>query len=301
MGSRVSCQRRRCEAKVNATVVVNVFTLEVAVEDVNTDGDKKGLTTAHETLLDHAGWTRPYCFGGAVQQGKFRPVSGFLNGFREGYKAATAPGYDGQLTAFGAFVADTTSEAFDVFRKFTKQKENREKAQIPAEAVRVALCLAANGEDGFKKGSFSMHPKLHAQSLEYLSSFEGGMEDPNAQQQMLLKALVIKDKHYGEQSPEVARTLNDLAVAYMKLGDFRTQKELLERALKIKESQYLQIFLGKFGYDPHKMGVTLNNLGIAHCEPQRLHSKAKEVYERALKMRERTYGKNHISVACNIE
>jgi len=139
---------------------------------------KKGLTTAHETLLDHAGWTRPYCFGGAVQQGKFRPVSGFLNGFREGYKAVTAPGYDGQLTAFGPSVADTTSEAFDAFRKFTKQKENREKAQIPVEAVRVALGLAANGENGFKKGSFSMHPKLHARSLEYLSSFEGGMEDP---------------------------------------------------------------------------------------------------------------------------
>ena len=41
MGSRVSCQRRCCEAKVDATVVVNIFTLEVAVEDVNTDGEKK--------------------------------------------------------------------------------------------------------------------------------------------------------------------------------------------------------------------------------------------------------------------
>ena len=55
MGARVSCQRRRCEAKVNATVVVNVFTLEVAVEDVNTDGEKKGLTTAQETLLAPGG------------------------------------------------------------------------------------------------------------------------------------------------------------------------------------------------------------------------------------------------------
>ena len=151
MGSRLSCQKRRCDAKVNATVVVNIFTLEVAVEDVNTDGEKKGLKTAHETLLDHAGWTQPYCYGGAVQQGNFRLVSGFLNGLREGYKAVTSPGYDGQLTAFGP-VVDTTSEAFNTFRKFTKQKENREKAQIPAEAVRVALSLAANGEDGFKKG-----------------------------------------------------------------------------------------------------------------------------------------------------
>ena len=54
----------------NATVV-NIFTLEVADEDISTEGEAKGLKTAHETLLDEAGWTRPYCFGGAVQKGKF--------------------------------------------------------------------------------------------------------------------------------------------------------------------------------------------------------------------------------------
>ena len=228
MGSRFSCQKRRCDAKVNATVVVNIFTLEVAVEDVNTDGEQKGLKTAHETLLDHAGWTRPYCCGGAVQQGNFRPVSGFLSGAREVFKAVTSPGNAGQLTAFDSLTADTTSEAFNTFRKFTKQQENREKAQIPAEAVRVALSLAANGEDGFKKWSFSMHPELHARSLEYLSSFQGGMADPSANQQMLLKALVIKEEYYGEHHPEVAGTLNNLANAYHHVGDFRTQKELLK-------------------------------------------------------------------------
>ena len=238
---------------------------------------------------DDCSRNRPYCYGGAVQQGKFRPVSGFLNGFREGYKAVTALGYDGQLTAFGPFVADTTSKAFDAFRKFTKQNENREKAQITAEAVPVALGLAANGEDGFKKGSFSMHPKLHARSLEYLSSFQGGMEDPNAVQQMLLKVLVIKDKHYGEQSLEVAETLNVLAIAYRKLGDFRTQKDLLERALKIQESQYLS----------HEMGVTLNNLGNAYsCLED--YGKAKEVYERVLKIKEQTFGKRHFEVAATL-
>ena len=289
MGSRFSCQKRRCDAKVNAkvnaTVVVNIFTLEVAVEDVNTDGEKKGLKTAHETLLDHAGWTRPYCYGGAVQQGNFRPVSGFLNGLREGYKAVTSPCYDGQMTAFGP-VVDTTSEAFNAFRKFTKQKENREKAQIPAEAVRVALSLAGNGEDGFKKGSFSMHPKLHARSLEYLSSFQGGMEDPNAKQQMLLKALAIKEEQYGEHHLEAAVTLGNLSNAYYRLGDFRTQKELLERALKILENHF----------DPRDIGITLNNLGSAY-HYLKDHGKAKEVYERALEIKEQHLAKDHFEVA----
>ena len=106
-----------------------------------------------------------------------------------------------------------------------------------------------------------MNPKLHARSLEYSSSFEGGMEDPDATQQMLLKALAINDKHNGEQSLEVALTLNNLSNACMSLGDFRTQKEFLQRALKIKENHYLQTSLGKFVYDPLDIGVTVDELG----------------------------------------
>ena len=164
MGSRLSCQKRHSVVDANATVVVNIFTLEVAVEDISTEGEAKGLKTAHETLLDEAGWTRPYCFGGAVQKGKFRPVSGFLNGLREGYKAVTEPGYAGQLTAYGTLAA-TASEELELFKKFTKEKEKRRKAQIPEEAVRVALHLALSREHGLKKASFSMDPLLHAETL----------------------------------------------------------------------------------------------------------------------------------------
>ena len=231
MGSCLCCEKQHPVVDANATVVVNIFTLEVAVEDISTEGEAKGLKTAHETLLDKAGWTRPYCFGGAVQKGQFRPVSGFLNGLREGYSKVTKPGYAGRLTAHGSLAADTSSEELDAFKKFTKEKENREKAQIPEEAVRVALHLAASREHGLKKSSFFMDPLLHAQTLTYLCSFEGGMEDPNANQQMLQKALAIKEQHFGEHHPEVAFTLNNLATTYSKLGDHRTQKELLERAL----------------------------------------------------------------------
>ena len=86
-----------------------------------------------------------------MQKGKFRPVSGFLNGLREGYKAVIKPGNTGQVTAYGT-LADTASEELEAFKKFTKEKENREKAQIPEEAVRVALHLAASREHGLKKG-----------------------------------------------------------------------------------------------------------------------------------------------------
>ena len=57
-----------------------------------------------------------------MQKGKFRPVSGFLNGLREGYKAVTEPGYAGQLTAHGTLAADTASKESEAFKKFTKEK-----------------------------------------------------------------------------------------------------------------------------------------------------------------------------------
>ena len=86
---------------VNATVVVNMLTLEVVVQNIETAGESAGQTTAHEMLLARAGWKRNCCYGGAVQRGEFRAVSGYINGLREGYMAVTAPGYDGPHRAFG--------------------------------------------------------------------------------------------------------------------------------------------------------------------------------------------------------
>ena len=125
---------KKSDSDVNGTVVVNMFTLEVAVEDIDTAGEKAGKTTAHEILLMHAGWKRHHCFGAAVQKGEFRAVSGFINGLREGYKIVTAPAYNSPHSAFGQLQTDRPSETLDAFKKFTEDKENREKAEIPEEA-----------------------------------------------------------------------------------------------------------------------------------------------------------------------
>ena len=140
-------------------------------------------------------------------------MSGFLKCLREGHKTVTAPGYDGQLIAFGTIVVENTSDELDAFRRFTKERENPEKAQIPEEAIDVALGLAANDEDGMKKASFSMDPMLHAETQECLSSFNGGMEDSDAKRNMHQKALTIHEKHQGVDHPRVSSTLNELAIA----------------------------------------------------------------------------------------
>ena len=92
----------------------------------------------------------------------------------------------------------------------------------------------------------------------YLCSFQGGMEDPKAKQQMLHKVLAIKEQHFGKRHWQVVITLNDLANAHLMLGDHRTQKELLARALRI--------FKEHFGEEHFTVARTLVNLGAAYQE-----------------------------------
>ena len=226
----------KSKSDVNGTVVVNMFTLEVAVEDIDTAGEKAGKTTSHEIPLMHAGWKRQYCFGAAVQKGEFRVVSRFINGLREGYKTVAAPAYNGPHSAFGQLQTDRPSETLDAFKKFTEDKEKREKACIPQEARKLAVELA--GVEGFSKASFSLDPLVQAGTLDYLCSFRGGMEDCCASVEMLEHSLEIYEKHFGEDHWVVAITLNDLSVAYGKLGDDNKKKNLLERALEILEQHF---------------------------------------------------------------
>ena len=86
-------------ADVNGTVVVNMLTLEVVVEDVPTQKEQPGKITAHQKLQEKQGWTRQHCYGAAVQSGQFRSVSGYLNGIRQAYKEVTKPGYRGGYLA----------------------------------------------------------------------------------------------------------------------------------------------------------------------------------------------------------
>ena len=58
---------------VNATVVVNMLTLEVVVQNIETAGESAGQTTAHETLLARAGWKRNCCYGGRSSSENFEP------------------------------------------------------------------------------------------------------------------------------------------------------------------------------------------------------------------------------------
>jgi len=58
-----------------------------------------------------------------------------------------------------------------------------------------------------------------------------------------------------QQNPTLAAALDDISIVHMRLGEYEKQKQLLERALKIKETHY--------GTDHPETGITLTNLGNA--------------------------------------
>jgi len=67
---------------------------------------------------------------------------------------------------------------------------------------------------------------------------------------------MILEKQYGNDHPEVATTLLNLGNGYGALGDTKKKKDMLERALKIKEEHY--------GKDHPVVAITLTNLGNAY-------------------------------------
>ena len=75
---------------------------------------------------------------------------------------------------------------------------------------------------------------------------------------LLERALAIDEPHYGQDHPEVAVTLTNLANAHGDLGNYQTAKEMLERALAIQETH--------FGKDHPQVAITLDNLAMSEAE-----------------------------------
>ena len=90
---------------------------------------------------------------------------------------------------------------------------------------------------------------------------------------------------------------NSFATAYGDLGDFSKQRDVLERTLRIKESQY--------GEDHFELAKTLTNLGIAYGnlkhlkEGQRMLMQ-RDLLERSLRIKERHYGADNYEMVSTL-
>ena len=132
---------------------------------------------------------------------------------------------------------------------------------------------------------------VHPQLLANLGSAEGALGNAARMKELLERALKIKEGIYGQDHPEVAKTLTNLGNAEASLGNATRKKELLERALKIKE--------GFYGQDHPEVAKTLTNLGSAEGSLGNA-ARMKELLERALKIVEGFYGQGHPEVSITL-
>ena len=68
------------------------------------------------------------------------------------------------------------------------------------------------------------------------------------------KALLIREKEFGTDHLEVARSLNNLAVLYKEMGNYSKAEPLYKRSLAINEKS--------LGPDHLKVAVILNNMAL---------------------------------------
>jgi len=126
-----------------------------------------------------------------------------------------------------------------------------------------------------------------ATTLTSLGNAYGALGNASKQQDLLERALKIKEAHYGQDHYQVVFTLVNLSDAYGALEDVSKQRDLLERALKIQEAHC--------GQDHYQVAVILTNLGNVYSALGNV-AKQRDLLERALKIDEAHYGWDHLEL-----
>ena len=94
----------------------------------------------------------------------------------------------------------------------------------------------------------------------------------------------IERKALGAEHPDVARTLNNLAAACQRRGQYREAEDLYYQVLAIQQV--------KLGMEHFEVARTWNNLARAYFAQGR-YQEAEVLYLRALELQERTLGDSH--------
>ncbi len=119
--------------------------------------------------------------------------------------------------------------------------------------------------------------------------FQGKHADAEA---LHKRALAIREKALSHDHPEVARTLNNLAVVYEKQGKHVEAEGLYKRALAIWEKT--------LGQDHPNVAWALNNLAVVY-EKQGKHADAEGLFKRTLAIWEKALGQDHPNVALALD
>jgi tetratricopeptide (TPR) repeat protein len=102
------------------------------------------------------------------------------------------------------------------------------------------------------------------------------------------RALAIRENALGPDHPDVATSLNNLALPYYRQGKYAQAEPLFQRALAIWEKA--------LGPEHPLVATSLNNLGEL-CRVQGKYAQAEPLHQRALAIWEKALGPEHADVA----
>ncbi|TFK11873.1 Nephrocystin-3 [Platysternon megacephalum] len=106
------------------------------------------------------------------------------------------------------------------------------------------------------------------------------------------RALQLEELTLGKDTPDNARTLNELGVLYYLQNNLETAELFLKRSLEMRERV--------LGPDHSDCAQSLNNLAALYNEKKH-YDKAEELYERALEIRRRALAPDHPSLAYTVK
>ncbi|RMC05288.1 hypothetical protein DUI87_18475 [Hirundo rustica rustica] len=106
------------------------------------------------------------------------------------------------------------------------------------------------------------------------------------------RALQLEELTLGKDTPDNARTLNELGVLYYLQNNLETAELFLKRSLEMRERV--------LGSDHPDCAQSLNNLAALYNEKKH-YDKAEELYEKALDIRRRALAPDHPSLAYTVK
>ena len=99
------------------------------------------------------------------------------------------------------------------------------------------------------------------------------------------------EKALGPDHPDVAQSLNNLALLYVNQGRYADAEPLYKRSLAINEKA--------LGPDHPDVATSLNNLAVLYANQGR-YADAEPLYKRSLAIREKALGPDHPDVAVSL-
>lgn len=152
---------------------------------------------------------------------------------------------------------------------------------------REAAAYFAEAVDLLPEGSDAVRADYLNQQGE--AAGDGG--DYPAAVQAHRRALDIRERIHAPDNPEVAESLNNLALLYQATGRYAEAEPLFERALSIREKV--------LGLEHPDVAESLNNLAGLHQATGR-YAEAEPLYQRALTIWEKILGPEHPDVAISL-